>query len=352
MRNNWGESDGKSEGLPQPRRISRLRVHVRRSLPQSERESAARAARRRAQREKPLEAEDRLVAWIDILGFSEQLAGANTPEELRAAYLRLLRVQDYFDLPTASDDPDEQAEQNTVYGREVLALSDGLVLTASLNSEAAQMMTPYDLLMSFVGELLEAQAFCAIHGIFLRGGISKGLFYFKDNILLSPGLVRAYKLESKKAFHPVILIDRKVVKELRALYGRKHYAKDAAPSLGYFRDFESPNEEKGDSFYFLDYLAHLSSTASHGWHKDEDRLAYLAENDSQKRRKIFNDSHIAATVQAMGWHKDEVVKAFNAATKPDVVKKYRWVMHYHNSAIRGIPAFDPVRIDIPKEAGS
>jgi len=49
--------------------------------------------------------------------FSEQLAGADTPEKLRETYLRLLRVQDYFDLPTASDDPDEQAEQNTAYGR-------------------------------------------------------------------------------------------------------------------------------------------------------------------------------------------------------------------------------------------
>lgn len=316
----------------------------------SQEESAARAARRRAQREKPLETEDRVVAWIDILGFSEQLAGANTPEKLREVYLRLLRVQDYFDLPTASDDPDEQAEQNTVYGREVLAVSDGLVLTASLNSEAGKMMTPYDLLMSFVGEILEAQAFCAIHGIFLRGGISKGLFYFKDNILLSPALVRAYKLESKKAVFPVILIDREVVKALRALYGRKHYSKDADPSLSYFLDFESPNKEKGDSLYFLDYLAHLSSPGSHGWHKDEDRKAFIAEKDSKKRQKIFNASHTAATVQAMGWHKEEVVKAYDAADDPKVKAKYQWIIDYHNSTVEGMPAFDPIRIKMPKKA--
>jgi hypothetical protein len=315
----------------------------------SKQKSAARAARRRAQREKPLEAEDRVVAWIDILGFSEQLTDANTPKKLKDAYLRLLRVQSFFNLPSASDDPDEQTEQNKVYGREVLALSDGLVLTASLNSPTAQMMTPYDLLMSLFGEILEAQASCAINGIFIRGGISKGLFYFKDNILLSPPLVRAYKLENKKAVYPVILIDHEVVKDLRTHHGRKHYSKDAEPSLSYFRDFESPKKEKGDSLYFLDYLAHLSSTASHGWYKDEDRQAFITEKEPEKRQKILDESHIASSMRAMGWHKDAVVKAHDAATDSTVKAKYRWLMDYHNSAIEDIPGFDPVRIEPPSK---
>ena len=292
------------------------------------------------------------MAWIDILGFGDQLAGAKTAKAIRKVYHRLLRVQDYFDLPSASDDPVKQTDQNSVFGREVLAVSDGLVLTASLNTEAAEMMTPYDLLMSFVGELLEAQADCAKHGIFLRGGISKGLFYYEDNVLLSPALVRAYRLESKKAVYPIILIEQKVVRALRRLEGRTDYAKEAEPSLDYFRAFESPKKEDGDSFYFLDYLAHLRSPDSNGWYQDSDRVAYRAEKDSRKKRQILTDSTHAATVRAMGWHKEEVLKAYLDAKSPDVEAKYRWLIDYHNSAIEGFPAFDPVRITAPKKAGT
>lgn len=86
----------------------------------SEEERIARETLRKSLPKKPLSMDDRVVAWVDILGFSEQLENAASEENLRAAYLKMLRVQEHFYAPAASDDPAEQNKANQAFVRSMI----------------------------------------------------------------------------------------------------------------------------------------------------------------------------------------------------------------------------------------
>lgn len=308
-----------------------------------------RELRRRELHEKDIAAEERIVAWIDILGFSEQLQTARTKEQYRDVYHKMLFVHDAFDSPSASDEPDEQQRINEDYGRTVLALSDGLVVTASPNAEARTVMTPYDLLMSFIGDIVMAQANCAVNGIFLRGGISIGPFYYENNILLSPALVLAYNMETERATHPIIIVDQGHIARLRELKGFNHYAIDAEPSQSYFQPFKAPDHKEGEQFFHLDYLRFLSDPGSHGFYCGADRKAFSdSENNSpEKRDRIFQESHRKSAAAAMCQHKEKVMEAYRAAPSDRVKEKYRWLIDYQNRALDGYPSiYDNARINV------
>ena len=310
--------------------------------------AARRAERRRELREKDIAADVRIVAWIDILGFSQMIQHARTDSEMRAAYHKLLFVQEQFGSVTASEDPDTTQEVNVNYGRAVVALSDGLVVTASLNARARQMMTPYDLLMSFIGEILEAQAQCAANGIFLRGGISIGPYYYDNDVLLSPALIRAYKLETERASYPAIIINRTDVEELRRLPGIRRYAPDADPSLSYFRPFKSPAQKKGELFYFLHYLGFLAHPDNHDWYSQADLERY-GKSSGRDRGRIYTASHRKTAAYFMWRHKKHVLAAYAKASSERVRAKYRWVMAYHEKTISGYPSvFNKARIDLSR----
>lgn len=158
-----------------------------------------------------------IVAWIDILGFREQIRSASTPEEFQAIYRRMLSVHAEFEKGTATAEPD-QDERNHESGKRIVALSDGLVIAQDLEEDRplAEVVSHFDELLGFLEQLRSAQACCAHAGNFVRGGVAIGYFWFDDDILLSPGLVSAYEIETHKACKPVIVLDRSIAAELEA----------------------------------------------------------------------------------------------------------------------------------------
>jgi|GEM_PF-1902219 len=315
--------------------------------------SALEKAEKRAQRrkeliEKPIETDYRLVAWIDILGFSQQLQAVKTDADLQAAYRKLLFVHDWFNKESASDEPEVLAEANQIQGRSILALSDGLVVTASVSASTPGLYSPFDLLMSLVDQIIMAQTACAIKGIFLRGGIGIGPYYFKNDILLSPALVRAYKLESERACYPVILITPETVTELRGLEGIEAYGEDEDPSLGYFRPFKSPRQKKGERFYFLDYVRYMAAPDNYFFHSMADRDAAADKTrPAEDRQRIFNESHDKSALDALQRHQLQLVQAYEGAASEKVRAKYRWLMSYHNRTLKSVNRFyDPALIDL------
>ena len=332
--------------------MSDLQQSITHAFKEAER-SAELAAAKRAQRRKELlerkiEIDQRIVAWVDILGFSAQIQSVRTDEEYRAVYRKMLFVHEVFDSPNASDESETRERINKQYGRTVLALSDGLVVTASLKAEARKAMTSYDLLMSFIGEILEAQANCAMNGIFLRGGICIGPFYYENNILLSPALVLAYKMETERAYYPVIIMPETHIAAIRALPGFKHYAKDAEPSQTYFCPLKSPSHRKGERFYHLDYLRFLANPDSHGFFSERERKESLDHDkySPRERRMLFSLSHYRSAVRAVRRNKDKLIEAYHATKCERVRAKYRWLMKYHNRTLQdSCWLFDEARID-------
>ncbi len=148
-----------------------------------------------------------LVAFIDILGFGREIQHAETKEQLQQAHAKIRLVQKEFQKPSATDDPEEQSGLDSQYGRRVIALSDAVVVVITPNCPAVPLIGEYDLLGFGIYELMLAQACCAVsHGIFVRGGVSYGPFFFQDDVLLSPALANAYELESKHVEYPLIVL--------------------------------------------------------------------------------------------------------------------------------------------------
>lgn len=307
-----------------------------------------RARRRKALLETPIKSDFCLVAWIDILGFSHQLQSVKSDADLQAAYHKMLFVHEWLNKESASDDPEEVAEGNNIQGRSVLALSDGLVVTACLSAAAPGLYSPFDLAMSLIDQIIMAQAACAMEGIFLRGGISLGLFYFENDILLSPALVHSYKLESERATYPVILITPETVAALRRLRGLEAYVDGSDPSSDYFLPFKAPYQRKGERFYCLDYVRYLAAPDNYFFDSLADRDAYADRTRSdEERQRIFNESHDKSALKALQRHQRQLIEAHREAPSDKIRSKYRWLIRYHNRTLKSInPFYHPAMIDL------
>lgn len=197
-----------------------------------------------------------IVAWIDILGFKEQIRDARTTEEFQAVFRRLRMVHDEFDHASGSTEPGQE-ERNTQLGRRIIALSDGLVIVQNLEEDSplSEMLSFSDQVGYFLGFIQLAHARCAASGIFLRGGISVGDFWFEHDVLLSPALVRAYEIETRLARYPVILLERSLADEVEARKTESGYEEDSDEYSRYFEECDWLVEADRENHVMLEFMS-------------------------------------------------------------------------------------------------
>jgi hypothetical protein len=150
-----------------------------------------------------IEYENRFVAFIDIIGWSA--ANARLTDSVRAAVSLIHdEAAGYSDALKRSVSSDPTLEVNPLWlSVQVGAFSDNIVISHPAN---------------MLGRILFSAGRLA-HGLlkvgFLcRGGISFGLAYHKDSIVLGPALIEAVRLE-KEASLPRILLGNSAIVELR-----------------------------------------------------------------------------------------------------------------------------------------
>lgn len=196
-----------------------------------------------------------IVAWVDLLGFRNELRNADTPAKFRDAYRRMRDVQEQFGKESAGVEP-TRGELNEHAGKRIVALSDGLAIALNLESDcaAAEVSTRGERVGSFLDELRRAQARCAYAGNFVRGGVSLGYFWFEDDILLSPALVEAYEMETKAALNPVIVLRRDFSDELSALDTNDGNSDDPEPMDDLFRECDWMTDSERADYVMLDFM--------------------------------------------------------------------------------------------------
>jgi len=277
-----------------------------------------------------------LVAFIDILGFGREIEAAKTKEELEKAYRKIRLVQKEFQKESAVDDPEEQAEMNTNYGRRVIALSDAVVVVITPNCPAGSIMGIYDHLGFAVSELIISQTRCAVsHGIFVRGALSHGSFFFEDDVLLSPALARAYELENEYAEYPLIVVPEETRQALYEAPKRGSYAKGADPTPQYFKRL-GRRKWRDKPLYYLDYMSVMVNEDHRGWLKEDlkDYLDAKRKGDHERAQAAFNRRGLKDSAFFLEWHRKRIEDAYQATASERVRKKYRWLMKYHNRSFR------------------
>ncbi len=168
------------------------------------------------------EYERRVVAFLDVLGFSQLVEQADQVEERRESILTIISTLR------------ETLARNPRVGFEFTQFSDSIVISAGLNL--------YGINAVFSGCRMLAVNLIQ-RGILLRGGIAVGNLTHTDDVLFGTGLLKAYGCDASGAPPRIALHStmKDAVDDYSAMYGlseqviRDHY--DLTPMLDTFLDF-------------------------------------------------------------------------------------------------------------------
>ncbi|MEW6199130.1 MAG: hypothetical protein AB1601_10790 [Planctomycetota bacterium] len=156
---------------------------------------------------------DRVVAFVDILGFSRLIAAADNDRpavELIDELERVLGedVAAQWHGPLAGH-PDAEALAESE-GKGKIEITN---FTIKMFSDCICTAAPpnYFGYMWTVLNLANIQKALLKHRILLRGAIALGRHYQSDAVIFSEALVRAYQLESHVAMYPRIILDAPLV---------------------------------------------------------------------------------------------------------------------------------------------
>ncbi|HZH30123.1 MAG TPA: hypothetical protein VEY11_05125 [Pyrinomonadaceae bacterium] len=131
--------------------------------------------------------QDRIVAFIDVLGFSSLVYSKSIEP-----------IQNYFNYVL-----EEFTEDLRYYQFQYYLISDSIVVHLPIDKMHFE---------ALVRTLVKLQMKLITRGILVRGSISFGELFSDNanNIIVGAGLINAFKLEAK-AIYPRIIIDRKII---------------------------------------------------------------------------------------------------------------------------------------------
>ena len=160
---------------------------------------------------RPTILEDRLVAFIDILGFREIIKGM-ADEPGKADFIRdVLKIVQKQERKISRERRNEERRIRRHTGRtawllpparlEMTAFSDCYVISSAWERG-------WDVLVA-------AQALAALmlyKGILIRGGIVRGKAYHERRVLFGPAVIAAYELQEHAARYPRIVVEDHIVR--------------------------------------------------------------------------------------------------------------------------------------------
>lgn len=145
--------------------------------------------------------EPHLVAFLDILGFSQICLSSEKSEKARN---QLKRIFEYCE--------DIKESFRGLLGKEKIdsvIISDSIVLTLKLNKDKPSLNE----IRNFVLASGQFQLYLAQNGVFLRGGISWGQLYVDKarKQIVGPAFIKAYNLEKSVSKYPRIVADTSLI---------------------------------------------------------------------------------------------------------------------------------------------
>ncbi|TXH33127.1 MAG: hypothetical protein E6Q98_22995 [Rhodospirillaceae bacterium] len=235
----------------------------------------------------PNQYENRVVAFVDILGFKGLVEEADKNEEKRTALIEVLGNINDVSLPWKTDGTTDLQTQN---------FSDSLILSARNDSQGLWHIL--FVLDHLAGKLLRM-------GVLVRGGVTIGPMYHDDKIVFGRGVNKAYALESTIAKYPRVILGASA-KKAAERYASEDEVADALHHARIVRD--------RDGVWYLNYLLMLATYNSQG-----------PVDEAAKRHTLFKDGcKIQKIIQS---RIDEMIEA------PDVYAKWEWLAQYWNNTV-------------------
>ncbi len=177
---------------------------------------------------------DCLVAFIDILGFDKKVRSIDCESKFSEISILLDTLQ-----KTAKN---FSKNNNIFYEYEFTAISDSIIITVPFNNPICTIG------MLIILHNLQYELLATNFKTLLRGYITRGNVYHKNNLLFGEGYSKAYRGESKIQGAPRIVLDPKVVKDAKSVIETTQNIEKHISVLEYLI------EDQDDNFYFIDYL--------------------------------------------------------------------------------------------------
>lgn len=231
------------------------------------------------------EYDQRIIASIDILGFSEFIDKSTQNEncfnKLKNTFKYLLELKNDNDHGTFSQkDIDKQ----------VTIFSDSIVISypADLKGSTFYMLQ----------DITHIQLDMMNRGILIRGGVTVGKLIHDDNIVYGPAMVEAHLLESKEAIYPRVLVSKEVLDN------------------GVENAFNNPEEEK----------KHINSLLREDT-DGQNFIDFLSQSD-----EVDGSEEYYYLLEIV---KSTIEKSLVAyKSKDNICKKYEWLNNYYNTVFK------------------
>ncbi|MDA3887063.1 MAG: hypothetical protein PF638_15865 [Candidatus Delongbacteria bacterium] len=249
--------------------------------------------------------EDRLVAFIDILGFKELVKQSEEdPSKVESLYsaLKFLKnweIPEKWDLGLLNMPEDSQCINAENFGignkTNTTTFSDSIFVSVKIDNDLKEVTSTLIANLAYMG------AYLVKRGILFRGGLSLGKIIHKDNgIVFGQGLIDAWKLESNNAKYPRIILSDKLIKELNY-----------------------PIEAKGDRYPYHYYIDRFEDGCV-GFHQ----MIYY---------QVMGNS-IGMSIETLTTSLDAIRKVIiegldNSFEKIEVFEKYKWLKEKYNQLI-------------------
>lgn len=244
-----------------------------------------------------------VVAFLDILGFSEQVTTSKGPAEIRT----ILRKLSGFAANRVDDEEEVEETRSIVF-------SDSIVRARYIDG-------PYrsGALFQEVLKLLQVQGEMLAYDVLLRGGMTIGLIHVEGQIAFGPAFIRAYQLESQFANYPRIVIGPEVFQALRTDHRLWAHHHDLEDEIHYQRQLLHRGD---DGFWFIDYL-----------------YGFEGEMDAPEGHPALVEQH----------RKHIIASANDAPANSRVLQKYLWLARYLNDVVTRLerPELAITQADIP-----
>ena len=229
--------------------------------------------------------DDRIVCFIDILGFASLIDGTHDNGVDREDEIdRIARVLNH--IRVALDIDDDQVSASKV----VTQFSDSIVISFDYTEPSEIFYTLLDISYVLIG-LIEV-------GVLCRGGVSVGKVIHTTNMLFGPAMNDAYVLESKAANYPRIILSGEIIRLSRE----------------YRSSIHQPDVEES-------YVKSLLGRDSDGMFY----IDYVESQDSFDDPEIHYPSHLMRIA--------EILSVGLQSTKPDIYVKYSWLKEKYMAAV-------------------
>lgn len=147
------------------------------------------------------------VAFLDVLGFKNLIFSQNKTNHKK--------VENYFGIVNSAIKYLENIDAKQDIGS--IVISDSIILSIPLDESEESDEMNIEKLRQLSLAIGLIQFALALKDIWLRGGISSGKTYFDKNTnqVVGDAYINAYLLEEKMSINPRVIIDNKIVTELK-----------------------------------------------------------------------------------------------------------------------------------------